>query len=167
MPITRNQASFMNEGEEDTLQRLLRAVASLQERSDEQSRLSAEAELKHAEAEERHRLAEERHLDAIRAAERREEELRQQIAALRAAKEQDQEEHGEVATPPFWGQPFCKEIDETAIPSNFREVVVEHFDGSQDPHAHLQAFQTQMYISGGNDRLSSKLFPGILRGVVM
>ncbi|RDY05806.1 hypothetical protein CR513_10308, partial [Mucuna pruriens] len=35
---------------------------------------------------------------------------------------------------------------------------MEPFDGSQDPYAHLQAFQTQMYISGGNDRLSCKLF---------
>ncbi|RDX65931.1 hypothetical protein CR513_55361, partial [Mucuna pruriens] len=125
MPITRNQASSTNEGEEDTLQRLLRAVASLQARSDKQSRLSAEAELRHAEAEERHRLVEERHLDAMRAAERREEELRQQIAALRTAKEREQEEQGEAVTPPFWGQPFCKEIDETVIPPNFREVVVE------------------------------------------
>ncbi|RDX78975.1 hypothetical protein CR513_40670, partial [Mucuna pruriens] len=41
------------------------------------------------------------------------------------------------------------------------------FDGSQDPHAHLQVFQTQMYISGGNDRLSCKLFLGTLRGVAM
>ncbi|RDX96594.1 hypothetical protein CR513_20733, partial [Mucuna pruriens] len=164
MPITRNQASSTNEGEKDTLQRLLRAVASLQARSDEQSRLSAEAELRHAEAEERHHLVEERHLSAMRAAERREEELRQQIAALKTAEEQNQEEHGEEVTPPFWGQPFCKEIDETVIPPNFREVVVESFDGSQDPHTHLQAFQTQMYISGGNDRLSCKLFPRTLRG---
>ncbi|RDX97000.1 hypothetical protein CR513_20277, partial [Mucuna pruriens] len=59
------------------------------------------------------------------------------------------------------------EIDETPIPPNFREVVVEPFDGSQDPYAHLQTFQTQMYISGGNDRLSCKLFPGTLRGVAM
>ncbi|RDX70459.1 hypothetical protein CR513_50293, partial [Mucuna pruriens] len=167
MPVTRNQASSTNEGEEDTLQRLLRVVASLQARSDEPSRLSAEAEQRHAEAEERHRLAEERHLDAMRAAEKREEELCQQIAALRVARDQDQEEHGEEATPPFWGQPFCREIDETTIPSNFRKVVVEPFDGSQDPHAHLQAFQTQIYISGGNDRLSCKLFPGTLRGVAM
>ncbi|RDX78624.1 hypothetical protein CR513_41076, partial [Mucuna pruriens] len=68
---------------------------------------------------------------------------------------------------PFWGQPFSEEIDETPIPPNFREVVVEPFDGAQDPHAHLQAFQTQMYISGGNDKLSCKLFPGTLRGVAM
>ncbi|RDX90197.1 hypothetical protein CR513_27964, partial [Mucuna pruriens] len=121
MPITRNQASSTNEGEEDTLQRLLRAVASLQARSDEQSRLSAEAELRHAEAEERHRLAEERHLDAMKVAENREEELRQQIAALRVARERE-EEPGEM---------------------------------------------TQIYISGGNDKISCKLFPGTLRGVAM
>ncbi|RDX96114.1 hypothetical protein CR513_21272, partial [Mucuna pruriens] len=53
------------------------------------------------------------------------------------------------------------------VPPNFREIMVEPFDGSQDPHAHLQAFQTQMYISGGDDKLSYKLFPGTLRGVAM
>ncbi|RDY08233.1 hypothetical protein CR513_07565, partial [Mucuna pruriens] len=115
MPITRNQASSTNEGEEDTLQRLLRAIASLQARSDEQSCLSAEAEQRHTEAEERHRLAEERHLDAMRAAEKREEELCQQIAALRAAGERDQEEYEEMAALPFWGQPFSREIDETSL----------------------------------------------------
>ncbi|RDX66338.1 hypothetical protein CR513_54902, partial [Mucuna pruriens] len=103
----------------------------------------------------------------MRVAERREEELRQQIAALKEAKERDQEECEEDAAQPFWGQPFYKEIDETPIPPNFREVVVEPFDGSQDPYAHLQTFQTQMYISGRNDRLSCKLFPGTLRGVAM
>ncbi|RDX81938.1 hypothetical protein CR513_37335, partial [Mucuna pruriens] len=102
----------------------------------------------------------------MKAAENREEELRQQIAALRAAGERE-EEPEEMVTPPFWGQLFCKEIDETAIPPNFREIIVEPFDGSQDPHAHLQAFQTQIYISGRNDRLSCKLFPGTLRGVAM
>ncbi|RDX59107.1 hypothetical protein CR513_61913, partial [Mucuna pruriens] len=68
---------------------------------------------------------------------------------------------------PFWGQPFTSEIDETHIPPNFREIVVEPFDGTQDPYAHLQAFQAQMYISGGDDRLSCKLFSDTLRGVAM
>ncbi|RDY11319.1 hypothetical protein CR513_04042, partial [Mucuna pruriens] len=161
MPITRNQASSTNEGEEDTLQRLLQAVASLQARSDEQSRLSMEAEQRQAEAEERYRQEETRHLSAMRAAEQREGELRQQIAALQAAKRE------EKRAQPFWGQPFCRGINETPILLNFREVVVEPFDGSQDPYAHLQTFQTQMYISGGNDRLSWKLFPGTLRRVAM
>ncbi|RDX95528.1 hypothetical protein CR513_21936, partial [Mucuna pruriens] len=113
MPITKNQASSTNEGEEDTLQRLLRT-----------------------------------------------------IVALRAASGRDRTEREEDLAQPFWRQLFCKEIDETPIPLNFREVVVEPFDG-QDPYAHLQTFQTQMYISGGNDRLSYKLFPGTLRGVAM
>ncbi|RDX93762.1 hypothetical protein CR513_23932, partial [Mucuna pruriens] len=103
----------------------------------------------------------------MKVAEQREEELRQQIAALRVASERDQTTHEEIPTQPFWGQPFCREIDETPIPPNFREVIVEPFDGSQDPYAHLQAFETQMYISGGNDRLSCKLFPGMLRRVAM
>ncbi|RDX61807.1 hypothetical protein CR513_59925, partial [Mucuna pruriens] len=146
MLITRNQASSTNKGEEDTLQKLLRVVDLLQVHSDEQSILSTEAEQRRVEAKERHRLAEECHLEAMRMAKRREEDLRRQIAAL---------------------QPFCEEIDETPIPPNFREVIVDPFDGTQDPYAHLQAFQTQMYINGGNDKLSCKLFPGTLRGVAM
>ncbi|RDX64712.1 hypothetical protein CR513_56695, partial [Mucuna pruriens] len=43
--------------------------------------------------------------------------------------------------------------------------MVEPFDGIQDPYAHLQAFQAQMYINNGDDKLSCKLFPGTLRGV--
>ncbi|RDX93700.1 hypothetical protein CR513_23992, partial [Mucuna pruriens] len=81
----------------------------------------------------------------MRAAEQREEELRQQITTPRAASGRDQMEHEEDPAQPFWGQPFCREIDETPIPLNFREVVVEPFDGSQDPYAHLQAFQTQIH----------------------
>ncbi|RDY04065.1 hypothetical protein CR513_12273, partial [Mucuna pruriens] len=97
----------------------------------------------------------------MRRAQQREEELRRQLEAAKTTR------GGEPSTPPFWGQPFSKEIDETPVPPNFRELVVEPFDGTQDPHAHLQAFQTQMYISGGNDKLSCKLFPGTIRGVAM
>ncbi|RDX86854.1 hypothetical protein CR513_31759, partial [Mucuna pruriens] len=167
MPITRNQASSTNEGEEDTLQRLLCAVASLQARSDEQSRLSAEVEQRQAEAEERHHHAEERHQQAMRMAELREEELRQQIAALKAAGRPESVQKEDGRNQSFWGQPFSEEIDEAMIPPNFRELLIESFDGTQDPHAHLQAFQTQKYISGGSDRLNCKLFPGTLRGVAM
>ncbi|RDX74327.1 hypothetical protein CR513_45942, partial [Mucuna pruriens] len=70
-------------------------------------------------------------------AERREEELRQQIAALKVGDRREPTTHGEGSAQPFWGQPFCEEIDETHIPPNFREVVVESFDGTQDPYAHL------------------------------
>ncbi|RDX67102.1 hypothetical protein CR513_54059, partial [Mucuna pruriens] len=119
MSITRNQASSTNEGEEDILQRLLRTVAQLQAQSDEHSRLSVEVEMGHW-------LAEECHAEAMRIAEQREEKLQRQIANLKARNE----------------QPFGEEIDEARIPTNFREVLVDSSDGTQDPHAHLQVFQT-------------------------
>ncbi|RDY08102.1 hypothetical protein CR513_07701, partial [Mucuna pruriens] len=79
------------------------------------------------------------------------------------------EKPGGGATPPiesiqvFWAQLFSEEIDGTPIPPNFREPTIKPFDGTQNPHIHLQAFQTQMYISGGNDSLSCKLFSRTLR----
>ncbi|RDX71123.1 hypothetical protein CR513_49569, partial [Mucuna pruriens] len=100
-------------------------------------------------------------------AEQREEELRRQIENLRTRNEQELEGRGEHVAQPLWKQPFCEEIDKARIPPHFREILVDPFDGTQDPHAHLQAFQTQMYISGGDDKLSCKLFPGTLRGVAL
>ncbi|RDX91034.1 hypothetical protein CR513_27050, partial [Mucuna pruriens] len=131
-------------------------------RNDEQSQLNAEAK-------ERHRQAKECHLETMRMVEQRKEELRQQIAMMKAAEVERQGAAVREVAPiqPFWGQPFSKEIDRTIIPPNFREIVVEPFDGTQDPHANLQAFQTQMYISGRNDQLNCKLFPRTLRGVAM
>ncbi|RDX77340.1 hypothetical protein CR513_42558, partial [Mucuna pruriens] len=159
MPVTRNQASSTNGGDEDAFQRLLHTVASLQARSDEQSRLSEEAER-------RFRMAEERHQEALRRAQERAEELQQQLEAIKGARGREAPTQQETPQS-FWGQPFSQEIDETRVPPNFREIMVEPFDGSQDPHAHLQAFQAQMYISGGDDKLSCKLFSGTLRGVAM
>ncbi|RDX82114.1 hypothetical protein CR513_37137, partial [Mucuna pruriens] len=66
MPVTRNQANSTIKGDEDTLQRLLRAMASLHERSGEHSRLSAKAIRRQWEAEERHRLAEEQYTEALK-----------------------------------------------------------------------------------------------------
>ncbi|RDX97096.1 hypothetical protein CR513_20171, partial [Mucuna pruriens] len=122
-------------------------MAQLQAQSDEHSRLSAEAER-------RHRLEKERHVEAMSMAGQREEELRRQIVDLKVRNERELE-------------PFCEEIDEAPIPLNFKKVLVDPFDGTQDPYAYLQAFQTQMYISGGDDKLSCKLFPGMLRGVAL
>ncbi|RDY07416.1 hypothetical protein CR513_08478, partial [Mucuna pruriens] len=63
------------------------------------------------------------------------------------------------------GQPFNLEIDQAVIPPYFLELVVDPFDGTQDPNIHLQAFQTQVYISGRSDTISCKLFLGTLRGM--
>ncbi|RDX70823.1 hypothetical protein CR513_49889, partial [Mucuna pruriens] len=124
--LTRNQAASSSNGdEEDTLQRLLRPVASLQACSDEQTWLNVEAE-------ERHRKAEE-------------EELCHQLTAVKATVEKLGGAVAPLLTPStqvFWAQPFSEEIDETVIPLNFREVVIKPFDRTQDPHIHLQAFQT-------------------------
>ncbi|RDX61811.1 hypothetical protein CR513_59919, partial [Mucuna pruriens] len=128
------------------LQRLLRTVAQLQARSDEHSRLSVEAKT-------RHRLAEERHAEVMKMAEQREEELRRQIASLKMRNEQEQEGRGKHVAQPLWRQPFGEEI----VPPHFREISVDPFDGTQDPHAHF----------GGDDKLSCKLFPGTLRGVAL
>ncbi|RDX74989.1 hypothetical protein CR513_45188, partial [Mucuna pruriens] len=105
------------------------------------------------EVEERHKTTEERHMEALEAVEEQEEELHRQLVAVKAIVEKP---GGEATLPTassqaFCAQPFNEEIDEIVIPPNFREVVIEPFDQTQDPHTHLQAFQTQMYISGGNN----------------
>ncbi|RDY09777.1 hypothetical protein CR513_05817, partial [Mucuna pruriens] len=63
-------------------------------------------------------------------AQQREEELRQQFEALKAACRGEPAVATEAPTQPFWGQPFSREIDETLIPPNFREIVVDPFDGT-------------------------------------
>ncbi|RDX69226.1 hypothetical protein CR513_51688, partial [Mucuna pruriens] len=118
MPMIRNRTSSTNEGEEDTF--------------DKQSRLSVEAEQRQVEVEERYRQAEEHHLEAMKVVEQREDELHLQIAMMKAASERLKGTTREAVN----------EIDGTPIPPNFREVVVEPFDETQDPHVHLQAFQT-------------------------
>ncbi|RDX86876.1 hypothetical protein CR513_31729, partial [Mucuna pruriens] len=58
-------------------------------------------------------------------AEQREEELRQQLEALK-----DTDRRGSTAQEEAPGQPFNREVNETLIPPNFREIVVEPFDGT-------------------------------------
>ncbi|RDX68193.1 hypothetical protein CR513_52844, partial [Mucuna pruriens] len=123
MPITRNQAAnSTNEVEEDMLQRL-----------------NAKVEQQQKEAEERHKLAKERYKEMLKIAEEREEKLRHQLAAMKATREKPA-----ISTPSsakgsmtFWVQPFSEEIEQTPIPQNFKEVITESFDESQDPHTHL------------------------------
>ncbi|RDX58324.1 hypothetical protein CR513_62370, partial [Mucuna pruriens] len=75
-------------------------------------------------------------------AEQREDELCQQIAMMKATSEKRRGGAMLEVThiQPFWGQPFSEEIDGTPIPPNFREIVVEPFDGTQDPHAYLSIY---------------------------
>ncbi|RDX77434.1 hypothetical protein CR513_42449, partial [Mucuna pruriens] len=66
-------------------------------------------------------------------AELREEELRQQIAALKAANRPESTRKEDNSSQSFWGQPFLEEIDEAVVPANFRELLIESFDGTQYP----------------------------------
>ncbi|RDY14740.1 hypothetical protein CR513_00142, partial [Mucuna pruriens] len=71
---------------------------------------------------------------------KREDELRQQIAVMKAVVERTERPAWEtVSIQAFLGQAFSEEIDKTLIPANFRELVMEPFNNTQDPHAHLQA----------------------------
>ncbi|RDY12868.1 hypothetical protein CR513_02297, partial [Mucuna pruriens] len=89
----------------------LLAVASLQARNEEQSKLSAEAEQRQMEAKERHRMVEERYKEMLRMAEEREEELWRQLAVVKATIEKPAGSLPTVSLPTFWAQPFSKEID--------------------------------------------------------
>ncbi|RDX80115.1 hypothetical protein CR513_39367, partial [Mucuna pruriens] len=77
--------------------------------------------------------------------------LREQLEALKVAARRNE------PPPPlmFWGQPF----NNVVVPPQFKELMVDSFDGSQDPQVHLQAFQTQVYISGEDDLINYKLYP--------
>ncbi|RDX68727.1 hypothetical protein CR513_52260, partial [Mucuna pruriens] len=105
-------------------------------------------------AEIRHCEEEERHQEALRLAGEREAKLRRQLERIRSTAGPV-----ELATP-------STQIDRVHIPHHFRALVVDPFDGSQDPHLHLQPFQTQAYVSRGDDVVNCKLFPNTLKGVV-
>ncbi|RDX91486.1 hypothetical protein CR513_26526, partial [Mucuna pruriens] len=57
-------------------------------------------------------------------------------------------------------QEEAEKIGNTPILSQFKKLVIDLFDGSQEP-------RTQVYINDANDLLSCKLFLGTLRGVAM
>ncbi|RDX92745.1 hypothetical protein CR513_25084, partial [Mucuna pruriens] len=118
------------------LQRLLQAVASLQARSEEHSRLSVEAEQRQMEAEERHKLVKERHIEAIRMVEEREGEL------LKAIVEKPTRSMASLAA-----QPFSEEINRKPIPQNFWEVVIEPFDGTRDPILTFKPFKPKCTLA--------------------
>ncbi|RDX72730.1 hypothetical protein CR513_47746, partial [Mucuna pruriens] len=124
MPITRHQASSSNIGDEDTLQQLLQVVTSLQEKSEEQTRLNAKAVRRHEEEERGHE-------EALRSIGKCELELREQLNTLKTVAK-----HSEPPPPHMiWGQPFSKQIDNMTISSQFREIMVDPFDDSQDLQA--------------------------------
>ncbi|RDX97087.1 hypothetical protein CR513_20184, partial [Mucuna pruriens] len=145
MPVMRNQAVLVL--------RLLQVIAN---RSEEPAHLTDEARKRREEAKKHHEKE-------IKQVEEREARLREQRELLRST-----EGHSDpLPLPVAWGQPFNEQIDGTPIPPQFKELVVDPFDGSQDPRVNLHAFQTPVYINNDDDLISCKLFMGTLREVAM
>lgn len=69
--------------------------------------------------------------------------------------------------PPRIFQPFGEPIVQVEIPHEFRNSVIDAFDGTQDPMRHVAAFRTQMIISGGTDAMWCKMFAGTLKDTAL
>lgn len=93
--------------------------------------------------------------------EAREQQLHEQLTDIRHFAQ-----IGEATGAPLRSfQPFSEAIHEIAIPRRFREPTIGTYDGIGDPQIHVDAFQTQMMISGDNDAISCKMFARTLTDV--
>lgn len=87
--------------------------------------------------------------------------------ALRPSKGPLNQPLGRVRAPLRIFQPFSEEIQGMVVPQHFREPSIEAYDSSDDPHDHVAAFQTQLFISGGDNAISCKMFAWTLKDVAL
>lgn len=59
---------------------------------------------------------------------------------------------------------FVQDIQEELLPTNFRLLILEVFDGNSDSVEHTLAFRVQMLLYSMLDALVYRAFPMTLRG---
>ena len=60
--------------------------------------------------------------------------------------------------------PFTKTVISFPLPSKFRMLSLEIFDGSKDPLDHLESFKTVMCLQGVPNEIMCRAFPTTLKG---
>lgn len=94
--------------------------------------------------------------------EAREHEIQKKIKALRSSHVPT-----EARVPMNTFQPFSEEIQTVVVPQHFREPVIMAYNSSGDPKDHVTAFETQMFISSGDNTIICKMFLGTLKDVAL
>ncbi|XP_020202611.1 uncharacterized protein LOC109788328 [Cajanus cajan] len=60
--------------------------------------------------------------------------------------------------------PFTSNIAGARLPDNWKNLVLERYDGTADPEEHLDAFVTQVGLYTDDDAIMCKVFPTSLKG---
>ncbi|RWV85024.1 hypothetical protein GW17_00053217 [Ensete ventricosum] len=97
--------------------------------------------------------------------------LREQVRQVHQRLDEVQKEvlksRGEVAESSKCSSPFTPEIQGKPLPTTFRLLTLEPYDGSDDPTEHTVAFHAQMALYDTFDTLMCRAFPTTLRGSAM
>ena len=62
--------------------------------------------------------------------------------------------------------PFTTPVTLFPLPTKFRTLQIEAYDGSKDPLDHLESFKTLMHLQGVANEIICRAFPTTLKGPV-
>ena len=60
--------------------------------------------------------------------------------------------------------PFTASVTSFPLPSKFRMLQIETYNGDKDPLDHLETFKTPMHLQGMADEIMCRAFPTMLKG---